>query len=244
MRTSVRNLGSGGMVRDAPAYDLQPNQLTSAVNVEFRDGAIERAWGLTREHQIPADAVWMEAWFANGNGRIVVVAEETITHTSVAAVELVSLVDPSVELDYSFMYYLGGPTGLGFVDELAQLYELEEPRFSSMYLLPDASQPFITEGDYYDQVYIAFGVSEEHTTVWIRMKWEGENPLTGSAVTVGGNVSLVNAVIQPDGRTILIEVSVEVLTPGVAHLGHVQWELTAAGAYTSRVDIASGIPVS
>jgi hypothetical protein len=78
MRAKIRNLGMGGMVSDLPHYDISPAHVTRAVNVEFRDGAITRAWGFTPEHAIPGNAVWMESWFSAGNGRSLVVTETTV----------------------------------------------------------------------------------------------------------------------------------------------------------------------
>jgi hypothetical protein len=75
MHLPIRGLGTGGMVSDLPAYDLQPNQLTRAVNVDLRDGAITRAWGFARESDVSEEAVWFEGWFSQGNGRMVVISD-------------------------------------------------------------------------------------------------------------------------------------------------------------------------
>lgn len=75
MRAKIRNLAAGGMVNDIPKHDLAPNHVTNAVNVEFRDGAVSRAWGFSRDHDITGTPVWWESWFSLGNGRSIVVSE-------------------------------------------------------------------------------------------------------------------------------------------------------------------------
>lgn len=75
MRLPIRELGRVGMISDLPPADLPPNAVTNAVNVAFRDGAMQRAEGLARAHDIVGDAVWMESWFSTGNGRSLVVTE-------------------------------------------------------------------------------------------------------------------------------------------------------------------------
>jgi hypothetical protein len=77
MRLRIRDLGSGGLSSDLPQFDLPPNILTRVQNVECRDGAVTRSLGFARENVIPGTALWMEAWYADGNGRMVVVAEES-----------------------------------------------------------------------------------------------------------------------------------------------------------------------
>ena len=41
----VENVGAGGLVTDFKPYQLQPNQWSSAMNVEFTDGSISKIEG-------------------------------------------------------------------------------------------------------------------------------------------------------------------------------------------------------
>jgi hypothetical protein len=77
MRIPIRQLGSGGLSADIPAFDIPPNAVTRAQNVEFRDGAITRALGFSRANTVPGEAVWMDAWYSDGNGRLVVISEDS-----------------------------------------------------------------------------------------------------------------------------------------------------------------------
>lgn len=75
MRLPIRQLGAAGLNSDLPKFDLPPNALTRAVNIELRDGAITRSQGFTRENTLTGTSIWMEAWYADGNGRLVVIGE-------------------------------------------------------------------------------------------------------------------------------------------------------------------------
>ena len=38
----IENIGSGGLITDFKPYQLQPNQWSGAMNVEFTDGSISK----------------------------------------------------------------------------------------------------------------------------------------------------------------------------------------------------------
>lgn len=75
MTIPIRKLGSRGVNKDLPDYDLEATEFTHVKNVVFRDGAVAKALGHEQFTTTAVNPSWMEVWLADGVPEMVVAAQ-------------------------------------------------------------------------------------------------------------------------------------------------------------------------